>query len=323
MSATPRGGPPDDDGVRRHFHLEAFADHLAFERGLAARTLEAYRRDLGRLLVFLQDCGVDDPGQVTPHHLRDFTYHLKDDGLAPTSIRRAQSALRTYFAFCLAEGVVTHDPTEQLESPGTWRRLPDVLRRDEIVRLIEAPDPDSPMYWRDRAILEVLYSSGLRASEVTELPLTGVDLDEAILLVRGKGSKERLVPLGGPAGRVLERYLREVRSGLDRGRGEGRVFLTVRGRPLSRQTVWNVVKAAAEAAGLERAVSPHTLRHTFATHLIEGGADLAAVQELLGHADITTTQIYTHVDLGWLREAHRAHHPRGRDPESGGEAPAP
>lgn len=303
--------PVPDDGARRRFHLEPFADHLAFERGLSARTLDAYRRDLGRFLVFLRDCGVSEPREVTAHHLRDFTYRLKDDGLAPTSIRRAQSALRTYFDFCLAEGLADDDPTEHLESPKMWRRLPDVLGRDEVVRLIESPDPEHRMYWRDRAILEVLYSSGLRVSELTGLALSAVDFDDEILLVRGKGSKERLVPLGGPARRAVERYLREIRPELDRGRGEGRVFLTARGRPLSRQTVWNVVKAATEAAGIERAVSPHTLRHTFATHLLEGGADLAAVQELLGHVDIATTQIYTHVDRGWLREVHRAHHPRG------------
>lgn len=301
-----------DDARRRRFHLEPFADHLAFERGLSSRTLDAYRRDLGRFLVFLSDCGVAGPAEVTPHHLRDFTYRMKDDGLAPSSIRRAQSALRTYFDFCLSEGLATHDPTERLESPKMWRRLPDVLGRDEVVRLVESPDPEHAMYWRDRAMLEVLYSSGLRVSELTGLAQSAVDFDDEILLVRGKGSKERLVPLGRPASRALRRYLDEVRPRLDRSRGEGRVFLTARGRPLSRQTVWNVVRAAADAAGIERAVSPHTLRHTFATHLLEGGADLPAVQELLGHVDIATTQIYTHVDRGWLSEVHRAHHPRGR-----------
>ncbi len=304
------GATPEQDAVRRRFHVEPFLDHLAFERGLSARTLEAYGRDLFRFLAYLADRGVDDLEAVEGAHLREYTYRLKDDGLAPTSIRRAQSTLRTYFAFCLAEGWVADDPTERLESPRTWRRLPDVLSRDEVVRLVEAPDPDADVFWRDRAILEVLYSSGLRVSELADLPLTGVDLDERVLLVYGKGSKERLVPLGGPAARALERYLRELRPELDRGQGRGRVFLTARGRPVSRQTVWNLVRAAARAAGIERKVSPHTLRHTFATHLLEGGADLAAVQELLGHADISTTQIYTHVDRRWLAEVHRAHHPR-------------
>lgn len=307
-----RGATPEQDATRRRFHVEPFLDHLAFERGLSARTLEAYGRDLFRFLAYLDDRGVHDLPAVEGTHLREYTYRLKDDGLAPTSIRRAQSTLRTYFAFCLGEGWVADDPTERLESPRTWRRLPDVLGRDEVVRLVEAPDPESGFYWRDRAILEVLYSSGLRVSELADLPLTGVDLDERVLLVYGKGSKERLVPLGGPAARALGRYLRELRPELDggRGQGRGRVFLTARGRPVSRQTVWNLVRAAARTAGIERKVSPHTLRHTFATHLLEGGADLAAVQELLGHADISTTQIYTHVDRRWLAEVHRAHHPR-------------
>ena len=306
---TPGGA--GDDGRNRRFHLESFVDHLGFERGLSARTLEAYGRDLARFLAFLSESGVSEPTAVEAGHLRDYTFRLKDDGLAPPSIRRAQSTLRTYFAFLVGEGIVEHDPTERLESPRTWRRLPDVLTRDEAARLVEAPSPDDPLFWRDRAMLEVLYGSGLRVTELVELPRTGVDLDEGLLLVFGKGAKERIVPLGGPAARTLDRYLRDVRPELERGRGKGRVFLTVRGRPVSRQTVWSLVRTSARAVGIERSVSPHTLRHTFATHLLEGGADLASVQELLGHADIATTQIYTHVDRTYLAEVHRTHHPRG------------
>jgi integrase/recombinase XerD len=297
----------------RDFRLEPFLDHLGFERGLAVRSVEAYRRDLERFLAFLVDRGVGGPEAVDGAMLRDYTFHLKDAGLAATSIRRAQSALRTYFAFLLAEGVLLDDPTERLESPRVWRRLPDVLSREEVERVLDAPDPDHPLHWRDRAILELLYASGMRVSELVELPLTALDLEERIALVYGKGSKERLVPMGGPAARAVARYLAEVRPALDRGRGRGRgrVFLNARGSPLSRQTVWTLVKDASRRAGVERRVSPHTLRHTFATHLLEGGADLAAVQELLGHADISTTQIYTHVDREYLREVHRKHHPRG------------
>lgn len=294
----------------RRFLLEPFLDFLAFERGLASRTLEAYSRDLVRFFVFLDDGGVEAPSGVDHRHLREYTYRLKDDGLAPSSIRRAQSALRTYFAFLVDEGRITVDPTERLESPRTWRKLPDVLSRDEVARLVEAPDPAGPLYWRDRAILEILYSSGLRVSEVVDLRLGGVELDEGVVLVRGKGSKERLVPLGRPAAVAIDRYLREVRPRLSTGRGEARVFLSVRGRPMSRQTIWSLVANSAKAVGIERTVSPHTLRHTFATHLLEGGADLAAVQELLGHVDISTTQIYTHVDRRYLTEVHRTHHPR-------------
>ncbi len=298
-------------GVSREFRLEPFLDHLAFERGLAARSIAAYRRDVERFLAFVEDRGVRRPDAVTGNALRDYTFHLKDAGLAATSIRRAQSALRTYFAFLLAEGVLEDDPTERLESPRVWRRLPDVLSREEVERLLEAPEEGHPMHWRDRAILETLYATGMRVSELVELPVRALDLDERLVLVFGKGSKERLVPVGGPAVRALERYLREVRPVLDDGRTKGRVFLNARGRPLSRQAVWNLVKEATRRAGIERRVSPHTLRHSFATHLLEGGADLAAVQELLGHADISTTQIYTHVDREYLREVHRKHHPRG------------
>jgi integrase/recombinase XerD len=290
--------------------LERFADFLAFERGLSDRTLEAYRRDLARLIAFLEARGATGAGDVTHVHLREWVYDLKDAGLAPTSIRRAQSAVRTYFAFLVGEGILENDPSERLEAPRVWRRLPDVLSHADVERLIEAPDPDHPLYWRDRAILEVLYASGVRVSELVGLALAALDLDEGILLVFGKGSKERLVPFGGPARRATERYLTEVRPRLDRGKGQGRVFLNARGGPLTRMAVWSLVKTARERAGVASAVSPHTLRHTFATHLLEGGADLASVQELLGHADISTTQIYTHVDREYLRDVHRRFHPR-------------
>ncbi len=294
------------------FRLEQFQDYLAFERGLSDRTLDAYGRDLDRWTDFLAAKGVKRPGDVDAGLLRDWVYHLRDQGLAASSIRRAQSAVRTYFGFLLAEGVLEEDPTERLESPKVRRTLPDHLSREEVEALLEAVDPDHDLHWRDRAILELLYATGMRVSELVDLPLTGLDLDEGFVTVFGKGSKERLVPVGGPAARAVRRYLTHLRPELEGGRGKGRVFLTARGRPLSRQSVFNVVKKAAERAGIERKVSPHTLRHTFATHLLEGGADLAAVQELLGHADISTTQIYTHVDRRYLRDMHRAHHPRGK-----------
>jgi len=206
---------------------------------------------------------------------------------------------------------VTADPTDRLESPKVPRRLPDFLDLEEVTRLLESPDSSRPLYWRDRAILELLYASGVRVSELVELPLSELDLDEGLATIFGKGAKERLVPIGGPARRALERYLRDVRPTLDRGKGAGRVFLNARGSPLRRESVWTLVAEAAKRAGITKHVSPHTLRHTFATHLVEGGADLAAVQELLGHADISTTQIYTHLDRDYLREVHKRYHPRG------------
>lgn len=294
----------------RAFRPEPLRDYLAFERGLSGRTIDAYLGDLRKLFEHLEGAGVEDPAQVRSEHVRSWIYSLRDAGLAPTSIRRARSAIRTYFAFLLAEGVIEQDPTEHLQAPRVDRKLPDFLTIEETRRLLEAPDPDRPLYWRDRAILEVLYASGMRVSELTGLTLTALELDEGLATVFGKGSKERLVPIGGPARRALRRYLAEVRPTLERGKGRGLVFLTVRGHPIGRESVWRIVRDAAKRAGLTREVSPHTLRHTFATHLVEGGADLAAVQELLGHVDISTTEIYTHVDREYLRDVHRRFHPR-------------
>ena len=293
------------------FRLEQFQDYLTYERGLSARTVRAYGRDLARWHEVMAAGGVRRPGDVTPRQLREWVFALKDAGLAPTSIRRAQSAVRTYFAFLLADGAVSADPTDRLEAPKVTRKLPDFLSFEEVERLLDAPDPSRPLYWRDRAILELLYAAGIRVSELVELSIAALDLEEGIATVVGKGAKERFVPVGAPAARALGRYLRDVRPGLDRGNGAGRVFLNARGRPLRREAVWTLVAEAARRAGIHKHVSPHTLRHTFATHLVEGGADLAAVQELLGHADISTTQIYTHLDRDYLREVHRRYHPRG------------
>jgi len=295
----------------RAFRTEQFQDYLTFERGLSDRTVAAYQRDLRRWRAFVLDQGALDPSSVTPEHLRSWMFSLKDAGLAPTSIRRAQSAVRTYYGFLLSEGVIEADPTDRLEAPRVDRKLPDFLTTEEMDRLLAAPDEDRPLYWRDRAILEFLYATGVRVSELTDLPLSALDLEEGFATVFGKGSKERIVPIGGPAAGAVARYLREVRAALDRGQGRGRVFLNARGRPLRRESVWSLVRHAARLAGISKRVSPHTLRHSFATHLVEGGADLAAVQELLGHADISTTQIYTHLDRAYLRDMHRRYHPRG------------
>ena len=293
------------------FRIESFLDYLTFEKGLSERTLSAYENDLGKLFSFMAERGRKVPGSIQPDDLREFVFHLKDRGLAPSSIRRAISSLRSYFAFLLEEGVLEVDPTERLEAPRTGRDLPDVLSVEEVQRLLDTPRPEHPLFWRDRSILEVLYATGVRVSELVELKLVNLDLEDGFCTVFGKGSKERMVPLGAPARRALERYLREVRPSLDQGKGTGALFLNRRGQPLSRMAIWNLVKKAADDGGILRKVSPHTLRHTFATHLLEGGADLAAVQELLGHADISTTQIYTHVDREYLREVHRTFHPRG------------
>lgn len=292
------------------FAIRPFREYLAFERGLSPRTLDAYGRDIQRLADFLGSRGLRDPGGAVAGDLHEFVYHLKDQGLKATSIRRNISAVRTYYRFLVEEGRVDADPTERLETPRTWRRLPDVLSREEMERLLDAPDPGHRTYWRDKAMLEFAYASGVRVSELTGLRIRGLALDEGLATVFGKGSKERLVPVGKAATRALRIYLRELRPRLEKGKGEGVVFLNSRGRPLSRMGVWKILKKQVKRSGLEKRVSPHTIRHTFATHLLEGGADLAAVQEMLGHADISTTQIYTHVDRQYLRDVHRRFHPR-------------
>ena len=301
-----------NDGVNEaiEFQGEQFADYLNFERGLSPLTVSAYGRELEKFITFATARGRHHPSSVGGDDVRDYVFHLGDLGLAPTSVRRAQSALRTYFGFLLEEGALQSDPTEGLQSPRVARPLPSVLDADDVSALLEAPRSDSPVHWRDRAILEFLYATGVRVSELVGLRLIDLDLEEGLCTVFGKGAKERMVPLGGPACVALSRYLREVRTALEKGNGGGRVFLNQRGRPLSRTAVWKIVKAAARLAGIERKVSPHVLRHTFATHLLEGGADLVAVQELLGHADISTTQIYTHLDRAYLRDVHRRYHPR-------------
>ena len=294
----------------RAFRIEQYLDHLNFERGLSPRTVDAYRRELLRFVAFAGREGRDTPDDVTPADVRGYVSHLGALGLAATSVRRAQSALRTYFGFLLEEGVTDRDPTEGLHSPSVGRPLPDVLSIEEVLGLLEAPRLDSPVYWRDKAILEVLYATGVRVSELIGLRIADLDMDVGLCNVLGKGAKERLVPIGGPARVALRHYLQDVRPGLDKGRSGGHVFLNRSGRALSRTAIWNLVRKATRAAGLSKKVSPHTLRHTFATHLLEGGADLVAVQELLGHADISTTQIYTHVDREYLRSVHEKYHPR-------------
>ena len=301
------GVPPD---VARAFLLERFDDFLALEEGSSPRTREAYARDVSRAIDFLVGQKLLHPRDVSGPSLRSFIYSLKDAGLAPESIRRSVSALRTYFRFLLAEQVVEADPSEQLELPKRWRVLPDVLTIAEVLKLLDAPTFDDPLAFRDRAMLELGYGAGLRVSEWIGLEVKDVSLDEGVIRVFGKGSKERLVPIGRQAIAALAIYQRELRPRLEKGKGKGKLFLNARGQPLSRMGAWKILRKYVDRAGIKKSVSPHTLRHSFATHLLEGGADLRAVQEMLGHADISTTQLYTHIDREHLREVHRQFHPR-------------
>jgi integrase/recombinase XerD len=302
---------PEPGELPREFLLEPFVDFLALEQGASPNTSVAYARDVGRLAQFAVAAGLRNPTEVTARTLRDFIYHLKDLGLAPPSIRRTISAVRTYYRFLLAEGHVVRDPSERLDTPRQWRTLPGVLSADEANRLLAAPSLDEPLAFRDRAMLELAYGAGLRVSEWISLAIKDVLLDEGLVRVFGKGSKERLVPIGRTAIGAVAIYLRELRPRLERGAGRGVLFLNARGEPLTRMGAWKILRKYVELAGIEKHVSPHTLRHSFATHLLEGGADLRAVQDMLGHADISTTQIYTHVDREYLRSVHRQFHPRG------------
>ncbi|MEO7367855.1 MAG: site-specific tyrosine recombinase XerD [Gemmatimonadaceae bacterium] len=298
------------DEIARAFRLERFSDHLAVEKGSSPRTSEAYMRDLTRFATFCQIKGAATPAAASAKILREYVYHLKDLGLSPSSIRRNISAVRSYFKFMLGEGELVRDPSERLEAPKRWRTLPEVLTVDEAARLIAAPSLDEPLAFRDRAMLELAYGAGLRVSEWISLSNKDVLMNDHLLRVFGKGSKERLVPIGRGAIAAVAIYLRELRPKLEKGQGKGVLFLNARGEPLSRMGAWKILRKYVEIAGITKPVSPHTLRHSFATHLLEGGADLRAVQEMLGHADISTTQIYTHVDREYLRSVHRQYHPR-------------
>ncbi len=311
MSAAAPGPAVAEDALLRRFHVPRFLDHLRFERGLAEATLDAYRHDVVRLATLLRERGRRDAAEATSGDLRELLFRLKDLGLSASSIARNLSVVRGYFGFLVGEGILVADPSERIEPPRGWKTLPEVLSHDEVEALLDAPELAHPLAWRDRALLEFAYASGVRVSELIGLEVRRLALEEEMATVLGKGSRERLVPLGRRAVGALAIYLRETRPRLEAGRGEGRVFLNARGRPLTRMGVWKILRKHVESAGIEKRVTPHTLRHTFATHLLEGGADLVAVQEMLGHADISTTQIYTHVDRRYLAEVHRAFHPRG------------
>ena len=314
-SSSPSSSPapsvsPEQQAMRRGFHLLAFEDALGLEEGASPRTIEAYRRDVLRCAAFMREHGIVKAAEITPASLREFVYHLKDLGLAGTSIRRNISALRTWFRIMLAEGLVTHDPTERLDTPARFRTLPEVLSVEDVLKLLAAPGLDQRLAFRDRAMLELAYGAGLRVSEWIGLALKDVLLEEGLVRVLGKGNKERLVPIGRSAIGAVAVYVRELRPVLERGEGKGILFLNGQGKPLTRMGAWKILRKYVTMAGIEKPVSPHTLRHSFATHLLEGGADLRAVQEMLGHADIATTQIYTHVDREYLRSVHRQFHPR-------------
>jgi len=309
--------------------VQTYLDHLVVERGVSRHTRSAYGRDLRRYLEHLAGLGVVDPGAVTPAMVADFTMALREgvpDGgggwrsppLAASSVARTVVAVRSLHRFAVGEGVCAADPAREVHPPAPARRLPKALRLDQVQAVLDAPDTGTPLGLRDAALLEVLYGTGTRISEAVGLDVDDVSrlLDAAPgegpgLRVLGKGRKERVVPVGSYARAALSAYLVRARPTLvGRGPGTPALFLNARGGRLSRQSAWSVLQTHAERAGITEPVSPHTLRHSFATHLLDGGADVRVVQELLGHASVTTTQIYTLVTVDHLREVYVTSHPR-------------
>jgi integrase/recombinase XerD len=293
-----------------------FLAYLELERGLSRNTLEAYRSDLQQYGEFLTRQGVD-PLAVVPIDLASFVTELADgrEGrppVAPATLQRKIACLRSFYRHLRRDGILEHDPTSELRAPRSRQRLPKVLSRDEVARLLQQPRGSSPGAIRDRALLETMYACGLRASEAIGLELSDLDLEAGILRARGKGSKERIVPIGTKAIESLNDYLDKARPRLVGDRDQPRLFVNLRGGGLSRQGLYKIVQGHARSAGLEQRMSPHTLRHTFATHLLAGGCDLRSLQEMLGHADIGTTQVYTHLSADRLRDVYFDAHPRAQ-----------
>ena len=294
--------------------LDTYLRHVTIERGLSEHTISAYRRDLDTYLEWLVSEGVTDTAEISATVVGRFIADRSgaDPAPAATSLARLQSSVRGWHRFLAREGIEPDDPSGRLRPPKAPRRLPKALTIDQVESLLGAPSAEDPLGIRDRALLELLYATGARVSEAV-----GLDVDDLahgdVLRLRGKGSKERIVPIGSFARAAVDAYLTRVRPGLAvKGRASARLFLGARGAPLSRQSAWLVIRAAAENAHITAEVSPHTLRHSFATHLLQGGADVRVVQELLGHASVATTQIYTHVSVDTLRDIYATSHPRAR-----------
>jgi integrase/recombinase XerD len=289
--------------------LDDYIQHLRVERGLSKHTVEAYARDLVRFGARLTEENVS-LDEVDETQVAGYLVTLSQEGLSARTQARALSSVRGFFRFLVQEGQQQCDPTELLEGPRLLRKLPDILNRDEVVRLLEAPAGSKPNRIRDRAMLHMMYAAGLRVSELIELDLGDVNLEEGFVSALGKGNKRRLVPIGSHARAAVVEYLAEVRPKWARPASRA-CFVTARGKTMTRQGFWGLVKKYARAAGITKPISPHKLRHSFATHLLAGGADLRSVQTMLGHADISTTQIYTHVSGDHLRKMHERYHPRG------------
>ncbi|MDH7602952.1 MAG: site-specific tyrosine recombinase XerD [Armatimonadota bacterium] len=290
--------------------IQQFLDWLAVERGLSDHTIASYSKDLVQFAEFASKHNVADASRIDEELVKSFLSQLKRNRYAATSVARKLSAIRSFLKFLTAERIVGRNPLALVTFSRPARRLPKSLDVDEVARLLHAPDVHTDLGLRDRAMLETLYATGLRVSELISLRVSDVNLDAGFVRCVGKGGKERLVPLGEVAGGFIALYTSEVRERLAGGRSTEYLFLTTQGRPMSRVMFWKIIKKYARAAGITKEITPHTLRHSFATHLLERGADLRSLQEMLGHANIATTQIYTHVSRDHLREVYRETHPR-------------
>lgn len=290
--------------------IEPFLNYLIVEGGLSDNTILAYRRDLKRFTYHCRENGLTQPGQIDPLSMQSYAKYLSQENLATASIARHLVTARMFLRYHRLIGLVDKDICVSMETPKTWQLLPRVLGREQTMDLINAADPEHPLYLRDRALLELLYATGLRASEAANLSLEDINFQIGYLRCLGKGNKERIVPVHQVALDIISQYQGQLRPELVGDKQCSQLFVSRTGRRLSRIEVWRIVRKAALRAGMSGKVTPHTLRHCFGTHLLQGGADLRSVQEMLGHADVTTTQIYTHVDQDHLRAIHKKYHPR-------------
>lgn len=291
--------------------IEEFLTYLSAEKGLAKNTLESYKRDINKFVDFLEGRRIGTFKEVARKDVVDFMIDLKGSGMSAPSISRNLVSVKLLFRFLTRERLIPEDVTSALDSPKLWKTLPDTLSEEEVMKILNAPDVKEPEGLRDKAILELLYASGLRVSELVGLKVSDVNLDIGFLRCLGKGSKERIVPVGSKAVKYVKDYLEKIRPHLRKDLITPFLFLTRQGAGFTRQSIWNIIKNYTEQAGIRKNVTPHTLRHSFATHLLSHGAELRMVQEMLGHADISTTQIYTHVDKERLKSIHKQFHPRG------------
>ncbi len=290
--------------------LDDFMAHMSVERGASVHTLDGYSRDVMSFLVSISARGIEEPSRVKPAHILEWLSELRSKGISASSATRKLSALRSFFRFLVAEYGLESSPTSLINNPRTGRTLPVVLSVRQIEDILEQPDTSTPMGLRDRALLEITYACGLRASEAVSLAMHSVDMKLGYVRVTGKGNRERIVPAGALAMEWIDKFVERGRPALLKRAASNYLFPARAGRHMSRQRFWQILRKYAASAGIDGSVYPHALRHSFATHLLEGGADLRTVQMLLGHSDITTTQIYTHLDIGRLRSIHRKFHPR-------------